>query len=164
MVTKPELAGKMNRDINKAEIVIVNQTSGNIKIPSAHQKELDGFESHRVYVNKETNRIYLLGYDLRGTIFAIYTFAEEILGIPPLKYWSSSVPQSTDIITIPAGFDSYYKSPQVRYRSLLPGDQDFFNPWKDRIRRASEYMAGDRPPSEDQYDRNLFNHLAPTIN
>jgi hypothetical protein len=129
--TKPELAGKMNSDIRQTEIVIVNRSSGNIKIPSAHQKELDGFESHRVYVNKASNRIYLLGYDLRGTIFAIYTFAEEILGVPPLKYWSSWVPQPRDKISIPEGFESYYKSPQVRYRSLLPGDQDFFNPWKD---------------------------------
>ncbi|MEX2426642.1 MAG: glycosyl hydrolase 115 family protein, partial [Bacteroidales bacterium] len=127
---KPELAGKMNSDVSKAEIVIVNKASGNMKIPSAHQKELDGFESHRVFVNKETNRIYLLGYDLRGTIFAIYTFAEEILGVPPLKYWSSWVPQPKDKIAIPENFESYYKSPQVRYRSLLPGDQDFFNPWK----------------------------------
>ncbi len=26
--------------------------------------------------------------------------------------------------------DIFYLSPQVRYRSLLPGDQDFFTPWK----------------------------------
>ena len=24
----------------------------------------------------------------------------------------------------------YFKSPQVRYRSILPGDQDFINPWR----------------------------------
>ena len=24
----------------------------------------------------------------------------------------------------------FFRSPQVRYRSILPGDQDFFNPWK----------------------------------
>ena len=130
MQSEPELAGKMDRDEEATEIVIVNTVSGHMKIPKAHRKELDGFESHRVYVHPETNRIYLLGFDLRGTIYAIYTFAEEILGVPPLKYWCSWKPVQRETINIPADFDSFFRSPQVRYRSLLPGDQDFFNPWK----------------------------------
>lgn len=130
----PVLAGKMNKDIGETEIVIVNATSGKMKLPRDQRKELDGFESHRVFADAASNRVYLLGYDLRGTIFAIYTFTEEVLGVPPLKYWSSWKPIPKKRITIPEDFDSYYKSPQVRYRALLPGDQDFFNPWK----KASE--------------------------
>ncbi len=130
MLTEPILAGKMNRDLDETEIVIVNAASDKIKIPAAHRKELDGYESHRVYVNHESNRIYLLGNDLRGTIYAIYTFTEEVLGVPPLKYWCSWVPDTRDKITLPEDYDSFFKSPQVRYRSLLPGDQDFFNPWR----------------------------------
>ncbi len=126
----PQRAGKMNRDTVETEIVIVNVASGKMKIPPAHRKVLDGFESHRVYINQESNRIYLLGNDLRGTIYAIYTFSEEILGVPPLKYWCSWIPDQRDKIILPANYDRFFKSPQVRYRSLLPGDQDFFNPWK----------------------------------
>jgi hypothetical protein len=92
--------------------------------------ELDGFESHRVYADSENNRIYVEGFDLRGTIFAIYTFSEKILGIPPLHYWSSWVPVRKDKIKVAGDFNVYFKSPQVKYRSILPGDQDFFNPWK----------------------------------
>jgi hypothetical protein len=128
--TRPVRAASLSPDTHETEIVIVNLTSGITKIPRAHRKEMDGFESHRVYVHTETKRIYLVGYDLRGTIYAIYTFAEEVLGVPPLKYWCSWIPVQKDEISLPAEFDIKVGSPQVRYRSLLPGDQDFFNPWR----------------------------------
>ncbi len=40
------------------------------------------------------------------------------------------LPVKKDRIAVPADTDIFFKSPQVRYRTLLPGDQDFFNPWK----------------------------------
>lgn len=130
MGSVPEIANKADKDNSVPEIVIVNRSSGALKIPLIKGKELDGFESHRVYADTETNRIYLEGYDLRGTIYAIYTFSEKFLGVPPLFYWSSWVPVKKDKIVVAGGTDLFFKSPQVRYRSILPGDQDFFNPWK----------------------------------
>ncbi|HEC41564.1 MAG TPA: hypothetical protein ENI20_01875 [Bacteroides sp.] len=135
MDTEPSIAGKMDRDISQPEIVIVNRASGALRVTSNQLKKLDGFESHRVYADLESNRIYLDGNDLRGAIFAIYTFSEEFLGVPPLHHWSSWVPVKKDVISVPGDYDLFFKSPQVRYRSLLPGDQDFFTPWK----RNSEY-------------------------
>ena len=132
--SKPIVADKLNRDISETEILIVNMASGHTKVPGSQLRELDGFESHRIYVDLENNRIYLLGNDLRGTIYAIYTFAEEVLGVPPLKYWCSWEPKEKEIINVASDLDIFYRSPQVRYRSLLPGDQDFFTPW----RRSSE--------------------------
>ena len=130
MGTEPELVDEMENDNSRLEIVIVNRSSNFLSVPPDKQKPLDGFESHRIYTDPENNRIYLEGFDLRGTIFAIYTFSEEILGVPPLKYWSSWIPEKKDEIEIAANLDIFYKSPQVRYRSILPGDQDFFMPWK----------------------------------
>ncbi len=126
----PVVVDTLNQDTTETEIVIINITSGHTKVPSSHLRELDGFESHRVYVHRESNRVYLIGNDLRGTIYSIYTFAEEVLGVPPLKYWCSWKPEDQDESRISADLDIYYRSPQVRYRSLLPGDQDFFKPWR----------------------------------
>lgn len=126
----PEVYGNMTDSNDETELVIVNRASGLLSVPSDKVLELDGFESHRVYADSENNRIYLEGYDLRGTIFAIYTFSEEILGVPPLKYWCSWVPVKQMKISVESNLNIYFKSPQVRYRSILPGDQDFFNPWK----------------------------------
>jgi hypothetical protein len=127
---EPVVNGLMDNKVNVTEVVIVNRESALLSVPSDKVLELDGFESHRVYADSENNRIYLEGFDLRGTIFAIYTFSEEILGVPPLKYWSSWVPVKQKKIRVDSNLNIYFKSPQVRYRSILPGDQDFFNPWK----------------------------------
>jgi len=126
----PQIVGQTGRDISTPEIVIVNLASGAMKVPLNKNIKLDGFESHRVYADPKSNKIFLEGYDLRGTIYAIYAFSEKILGVPPLHYWSSWVPVKKDEILVADDYDIFFKSPKVRYRSILPGDQDFFNPWK----------------------------------
>jgi len=128
--TEPEIVNEMNADNSQPEIVIINRASGALTVSSDKARELDGFESFRIYADMETNRIYLEGYDLRGTIYAIYTFSERFLGVPPLHYWSSWVPVKKDSILVASDCNIFFKSPQVRYRSILPGDQDFFMPWK----------------------------------
>ena len=127
---EPVVVSETDPDTSRPEIVIVNRASGAVTVPPGKARDLDGFESHRVHADPETNRIYLEGYDLRGTIFALYTFSEEILGVPPLHYWSSWAPEMRDTIEVPGDLDLFFRSPQVRYRSILPGDQDFFMPWK----------------------------------
>ncbi len=128
--TEPAVAGEMSADRSQPEIIIINRASGALEVPTGKARMLDGFESHRVYADAQNNRIYLEGNDHRGTIYAMYTFSERFLGVPPLHYWSSWVPVKKDEISVPANTDIFFASPQVRYRSLLPGDQDFFNPWK----------------------------------
>lgn len=130
MGTVPPVGEVLHPDLSDIEIVIINLASGHMKVPGPQLKELDGFESHRVYIPEKSNRIILLGNDLRGTIYAIYTFAEEILGVPPLKYWCTWKPDMREEIAIATDLDIYYRSPNVRYRSILPGDQDFFTPWR----------------------------------
>ncbi|NOR76014.1 MAG: hypothetical protein GQ525_12770, partial [Draconibacterium sp.] len=130
MGTEPDFVNEMDADNSIPELVIVNRNSDFLAVPNDKLKKLDGFESHRIYADPENNRIYLEGNDLRGTIFAIYTFSEKILGVPPLHYWSSWVPVKKDEIQIAGDYNLFFKSPQVRYRSILPGDQDFFMPWK----------------------------------
>ena len=130
MGVKPIVVNSMDTDISQPEIVIINRASGALRMPFDKTIRLDGFESHRIYADIETNRIYLCGYDHRGTIYAMYTFSEKFLGVPPLHYWSSWVPVKKDVISVTADCDIFIRSPQVRYRSILPGDQDFFMPWR----------------------------------
>jgi hypothetical protein len=130
MSAEPTIVGEMDEDRSRPEIVIINRASGALAVPPGKVRLLDGFESHRIYADTENNRIYLEGNDHRGTIYAIYTFSEQFLGVPPLYHWSSWAPVKKDKISVAADTDILFKSPQVRYRTLLPGDQDFFNPWK----------------------------------
>lgn len=108
-------------------IVIVNRETNALGLPLETLKPLDGFESHRVWV--DGNRIYLDGKDMRGAIYAVYTFAEKFLGVPPLWFWASWEPQHKEVIEVPRSTDMFFKSPQVRYRSWLPNDTDLYSSW-----------------------------------
>jgi len=111
-------------------IVIINEATENSKTFISELKELDDFESHRVYVDATSNSIVLHGKDIRGTIYAIYSFSEQILGVPPLWYWCSWQPEVKSQIQMPADYDYFCPSPQVRYRAWFPNDQDLFVPWR----------------------------------
>ncbi len=131
---EPSVATAMDADRSRPEIVIINRASKGLSVPHDKARELDGFESHRIYADADTNRIYIEGYDHRGTIYGMFSFSEAFLGVPPLHHWVSWVPVTKDLVSVPSDTDIFFASPQVRYRSLLPGDQDFFDPWK----KASE--------------------------
>lgn len=112
------------------DIVIINESLSDVNKNYESLKVLDGFESHRIYCDPTKNRIFLHGKDMRGTIYAIYTFSEEFLKVPPLWYFSSWVPEYKQEINVPSNFDFYQKSPQVRYRAWFPNDTDLFTPWR----------------------------------
>ena len=69
---------------NGVRIVVVNDENPDGKALVANPRELDDFESHRVYVDAETGSIVLHGKDMRGTIYAIYSFSEQVLVVPSL--------------------------------------------------------------------------------
>ena len=104
------------------------------------QKELDGWESHRVFADADHNRIYLYGYDMRGTIYAIYTFSEEVLGVPPYYYYCSFNPVKRQEIAVPGTLDIFYPTPDVRYRTWFPNDQDLWNPFQNSEERKGKLL------------------------
>jgi len=129
MLAAPEVLNQLPAKNDVPTLVVVNRETDALKIPKNRQRPLDGFESHRVWVDPAANRIYLEGADVRGTIYAIYTFSERILGVPPLWYWCAWEPDIRKEITVPANLDLFFKSPQVRYRAWFPNDTDLFSPW-----------------------------------
>lgn len=125
---KPQIATEAN-NAKGVDIIIINAST-----PDAKQytdlRPLDDFESHRVYCDVAKQRIYLLGKDMRGTIYAIYTFSEKFLGVPPLWFYSSWVPKFKSSVSMEGDYDFFLKSPQVRYRTWFPNDEDLLNPWR----------------------------------
>ena len=98
---------------------------------------LSGEEEHEVYVNEKHRCIVIHGHDLRGTIFAIYTFTEQVLGVPPLWYFCDWKPVRRTAITTSIKFHA--PSPQVRFRAWFPNDTDMFTPWR-KLSKANDEM------------------------
>jgi hypothetical protein len=130
--------GKEVRVINKideagpATVVIdrlrpKQQAKGNVAaIPaesfciSAGGKNING-------VAKEV--INLSGADIRGTIYAIYEFSEDFLGIDPMYLWTDKVPLHKDEIEIPLTFSRQFGPPVFRYRGFFINDEDLLTGW-----------------------------------
>lgn len=120
------------------KIFVVNDATAGTDNNTGVENDLEGFESHRVYTDAETGDIYLHGKDMRGTIYAIYTFSEKVLGVPPLWYWCDWQPETTETIEVDADMDIMVKSPEVRYRAWFPNDEDLFIPWRTKSEQNNE--------------------------
>jgi hypothetical protein len=97
---------------------------------------VSGHEAHGVFVRGP--HVVLQGADVRGTIYAIYTFSDEFLGIPSLWFWASWKAPRKDAVTIAGGMEQLFGSPSVRWRAWFPNDTDLLSPWRGRAPENSE--------------------------
>lgn len=114
--------------IDQPGIVIVNTATDTLLPP------LTGWEAHRLYTTPihKKRQVVVQGADTRGTIYAVYTFSEKILGVPPLWYFSAWQPSFKTSITLPASLNIKVNAPSVKYRAWFPNDMDLFEPWRRR--------------------------------
>lgn len=127
---EPEIVDSLERAGGRVALIVVNNASPKHAVSPKSLPPLDGFESHRVLADSPQRAVYLHGSDLRGTIYAIYTFSEKLLGVPPLWYFCSWQPAKQEHILVPSTTNLFFKSPQVRYRAWFPNDTDMFSPWR----------------------------------
>lgn len=109
----------------KNSVVIV---TGMLESEHLTVEKMEGFEEHKVFTRD--GRVILQGADLRGTLYALFTFSEKFLHIKPLWYWASLRPEKKEQIEIPADFSFFSGTPYVKYRAWFPNDQDMFTPWR----------------------------------
>ena len=113
--------------IPKTGPVIVITTGAHYK---GRRPAVTTWEAHQIYADK--GRIILNGADMRGTIYAIYSFSELILGVKPLWFWASEKPERKNTIIMAANYWKAFKTPDVKYRTWLPNDTDLLTPWQER--------------------------------
>jgi hypothetical protein len=123
---------------NAPLIVVVNNGSStkDFKAPGVNL-----FEAHLITTTKigSHNAVVLQGADMRGTIYAIYSFSEKFLEIPPLWIWTSYEPVKKTAIQIPAKTNIYFPPPVVKWRAWFPNDKDLLSPWQ--IKNEANYDA-----------------------
>lgn len=128
---EPSLLHELPTDNGVTSVILITSPESDISIDK--EKPLLDTEAHRVFVTRTEDgqsAIVLQGADMRGVMYAIYTFSEEILGVPPMWAWTQWTPQQRNTIEVPANTDIRHDAPYVRYRAWFPNDQDYMDRWK----------------------------------
>ncbi len=129
---KPPIVDSREKAAGRTMLIVLDRSSNPNDSAWKHLPPLDGFESHRVLADPAHNAVYLAGADMRGAIYAVYTFSEKFLDVPPLWYFCSWIPKRKESVAVPPEADLFFQSPQVRYRAWFPNDTDMFSPWRKR--------------------------------
>lgn len=80
-------------------------------------------------ISARDNAVRLAGADMRGTIYAVYQFAEDYLGVDPLYYWTDHVPARKARIELPDGLQKDFPAPVFKYRGFFVNDEDLLTGW-----------------------------------
>lgn len=128
--TKPEIVHRMT---GGAAAVLIGEKS---KLPEALRPQgMEKPESFSISVARgagaeEPNKIVLLaGADMRGTLYAIYQFSQNYLGVDPMYYWTDHQPPRRARIEIPAALDKKFPAPLFKYRGFFINDEDLLTGW-----------------------------------
>lgn len=68
--------------------------------------------------------LYLAGAEELGTIYALYTFSEQVLGVDPWYFWNDFLPEKKELIELEADFDISHGSPSFKYRGFFINNED----------------------------------------
>jgi|GEM_PF-6032021 len=100
----------------RSAIVVLGPGGG---VPGLHEAKVAGREAHGIHVRElgGAAHVILEGADPRGVIYAIYSFSDEFLGVPPLWYWADWQPAPRAAIDVPAGTARIFPPAYVRWRA-----------------------------------------------
>lgn len=126
---EPKVIHSLKEASINATLIVVTCRGNSTK--SFRNLAINEFEEHLISTKNSNlhKAIVLQGADMRGTIYAIYSFSEKILGIPPLWIWSSYQSLRKDRIPIVDETYIHFPSPTVKWRAWFPNDKDMLSPW-----------------------------------
>ena len=109
-------------------------------------------ESFSISVTEEGGKkvLRLEGADMRGTIYAIYQFSQEFLGVDPMYYWTDNEPARRNSVTIAADLRKEYAAPVFKYRGWFPNDEDLLTGW------APDEKTGIAPAVWEKIDETIL--------
>jgi len=114
---KPRIVSSV-RDAGRVAIVIGEANSG-------------AAESFSIVAADNVGKrvVRLSGADMRGTMYAIYEFSQEFLGVDPMYYWTDHEPARRVSVVLPAGLHKDFPAPVFKYRGWFPNDEDLLTGW-----------------------------------
>jgi hypothetical protein len=79
--------------------------------------------------NPAARVVVLSGPDVLGTIYAIYQFSQDYLGVDPMAYWTGKRPPRRRRIVLPPGLRRIFPPPVFKYRGFFINDEDLLTGW-----------------------------------
>jgi hypothetical protein len=70
------------------------------------------------------NVIVATGEGMRGALYGVYSFAEEVLGVNPWKWFNDDTPAFAAPLAVADGLALTFSPPQFKYRGLFINDED----------------------------------------
>lgn len=111
-------------------IVLGDEASG---APADHASAPEAFSITSGMANwsggHSTQVIRLAGSDMLGTLYAIYQFSQQYLGVDPMYYWTDHQPARHTSIELPASLHDVFSPPVFRYRGFFINDEDLLTGW-----------------------------------
>ena len=86
------------------------------------------WESYRVLSHKGEKNMFVAGSDSRGTMFGIYDFCENYLGVDPLYAWSGIEPEKRKELSWES-FLIKQDDPSFKFRGWFINDEDLLTHW-----------------------------------
>ncbi|PZX55634.1 glycosyl hydrolase 115 family protein [Algoriphagus chordae] len=97
-------------------------------LPENLNSTLSG-EWEKFLINKHEENLFIVGSDIRGTVYGIFELAEQI-GISPWKWWADVHPEKSEEIEVKLPVDGIEAGPSVQYRGIFLNDEDWgLQPW-----------------------------------
>jgi hypothetical protein len=128
--TRPSVAG--NENSSGAPAILIGAQARlpqDMRSSDLTKPESFSISMRKTRAGRPATTIVLSGADVRGTIFAVYEFSSEFLGIDPLYYWTDQEPFHRTQIEIPAAFDRTFPPPVFKYRGFFINDEDLLTGW-----------------------------------
>ncbi len=97
-------------------------------LPENYNNQLKG-EWEKFVVKKYGDNLFIVGSDIRGTVYGIFDVAER-MGISPWKWWADVHPEKQESILLRLPENGIEESPSVQYRGIFLNDEDWgLQPW-----------------------------------
>lgn len=127
----PRLAARLE-DAGPTAILIAQDSNLPAAVDCARTTDTEAFALSTAgaqAAGKSKRVVCLTGTDMRGTIYAIYQFSQQYLGVDPMYYWTDHEPVKRTSIQIPASLDQKFPAPVFRYRGFFINDEDLLTGW-----------------------------------
>ncbi len=123
----------VNHDTAAADVhILVGEQSRipeNMRSANLTKPESFSISVHRANAQRASAVLLLSGADMRGTMYAVYEFSSQFLGVDPLYYWTDRQPLHRTQIEIPASLDRSFPAPVFKYRGFFINDEDLLTGW-----------------------------------